>query len=76
LFLYHKKIVGIDEAIDNYSATLYEDDFEDMDSTLIITEDGYYTRVLAKLPVPEQKINYSYFETQDKTTVLLNYVRK
>lgn len=76
LFLYHKKIVGIDEAIDSYSATLYNDDFEDMDSTLIITEDGYYTRVLAKLPVPEQKINYSYFETQDKTTVLLNYVRK
>ena len=55
---------------------LYEDDFEDVDSTLIIAEDGYYTRVLAKLPLPEEKINYTYFETQDKTTVLLNYVRK
>lgn len=76
LFLYHKKIVGIDEAIDSYSATLYHDDFESLDSTLILSEDGYYTRVLAKLPLPDQKINYTYFETQDKTTVLLNYVRK
>lgn len=77
LFLYHRKVVGISEAIEGFNATLLEDDFEAIDgSTLIVTEEGYYSRVMVKQPLQSGSHMYSYFDSQDRTTVLMTYTKK
>lgn len=76
LFLYHKLVVGTSTAPEGYYAFLMEDDFGALDSNLILVEEGYYSRVISKQPVTDRFTEYTYFETQDKSTSLMTYTRK
>ena len=77
LFLYHQQVVGISEAIEGFYAVKKEDDFEDVESSaLIVTEDGYYSRVMVKQPLQGGSYMYSYFDSQDRTTALMTYTKK
>lgn len=76
LFLYHKLVVGTSPAAEGYYAFLLEDDFDTLDSNLITVEDGYYSRIISKQPVTDRFTEYTYFETQDRSTSLMTYTRK
>jgi hypothetical protein len=77
IFLYHKKVVGISEAVEGYAARPYEDDLSELDSNLIVSDDGYFTRVVIKAPLPgNEKLEYTYVETQDRSTSYMYYTKK
>lgn len=76
LFLYNKIVIGTSTAPEGFNAILMEDNFDNLDSSLILVEDGYYSRVVSKQPVIDRDTEYTYFETQDRSTSLMTYTRK
>lgn len=76
LFYYDKQVVGITDAVEGFETFLMQDNFTDVDSTLIVTQEGFYSKVVSKQPLNEDDLHYSYFESQDKSTILLQYTSK
>ena len=70
IFLYDKKVIGIKQYTQGVLATLLEDDFDKLDSTLIIDEKGYYSRVVSLAPF--DRVNTSHYSLNVKDSKIIH----
>lgn len=73
LFLYYKQILGIKQYSNGYKIVKMRDDLDELESTLIIEKDGYYSRVIYKAPFDVLYTQYSSLNIKDKKLIHLGF---
>ena len=73
LFLYTKQVVGIKQYTQGVLATLLQDDFDKLESTLITDEVGYYSRVVSISSYEKLHTNHSKINVKDSQIVHLGF---
>ena len=73
LFLYNKQVVGIKQYTQGVLATLLTDDFDNLESTLIVDEKGYYSRVVSLAPYEKVHTKHSCITVKDRKIIHLGF---
>lgn len=73
LFLYHKQVVGIKQYTHGVLATILNDDLDTLESTLIVEEDGYYSRVICVAPYEVLHTNHTKISIKDNKIIHLGF---
>lgn len=73
LFLYDKQVVGIKQYTQGVLATLLTDDFDKLESTLIVDEKGYYSRVVSLAPFEKLHEKHSSLTVKDNKIIHLGF---
>lgn len=64
-FFYNKQVLGLKKFVNLFEINLYEDDFDKLDSNLIIETSGYYVKVLKKLTHTDRQL-YTHISVRSK----------
>lgn len=73
LFLYNKQIVGIKQYTQGVLATLLTDDFDKLESTLIVDDKGYYSKVVSLAPYERVHATHSSLSVKDNKIIHLGF---
>ena len=73
LFLYHKQVLGIKQYTDGVILKVLTDDLDNLDSSLIIEEDGYYSKVSSLIPFEKLYAQYTSVSIKDNRIIHLGF---
>ena len=73
LFLYHKQILAIKQHTQFYKVIKIKDDLESLNATLIVEQHGYYSKVVAKLPLETLYTPFKEVYIKDKKIIHLGF---
>ena len=73
LFLYHKQILAIKQHTQFYKVIKINDDLESLNATLIVEQHGYYSKVVAKLPLETLYTPFKEVYIKDKKIIHLGF---
>lgn len=73
LFLYHKEILAIKQHSQFYKVIKLKDDLELLDTTLVVEQDGYYSKVVTKLPLESLYTPFKEVYVKDKKIIHLGF---
>ena len=73
IFLSNKKVVSVREnPLGGYNVTQLQDDFSNLDSTLIVTSSGYYSKLSSTYQPSEIDKSYTYINSEDSEVLFTN----
>lgn len=73
LFLYHKQILAIKQHSQFYKVIKIKDNLESLNATLIVEQHGYYSKVVAKLPLETLYTPFKEVYIKDKKIIHLGF---
>ena len=73
LFLYHKQVLGIKQYTDGVILKVLTDDLDNLDSSLIVEEDGYYSKVSSLIPFEKLYAQYTSVSIKDNRIIHLGF---
>ena len=73
VFLSNKKVVSLREnPLGGYDVSLIKDDLDALDSTLICTQNGYFSKILSIYPPTDVDREYHYINSEDSEVLFTN----
>ena len=73
LFMYHKKVLGIKQYTEGVILEYLHDDLDQLESSLIIEDDGYYSKVSSLIPFENLYTQYTSVSIKDKRIIHLGF---
>lgn len=73
LFLYHKEILAIKQHSQFYKVKKLQDDLHILNTTLIVEQDGYYSKIVSKSPLEKLYMPFKEIYLKDKKIIHLGF---
>lgn len=73
LFLYNKKVLGIKRYTEGVILKVLEDDLDTLESSLIVEDHGYYSKVVGIIPFEGLYTQYTSVSVKDKRIIHLGF---